>query len=303
MTHSIRIVALPVLACLAAIAAVGPGNALREALGKIGTVDAAAAPSKAGAPAEVPAAPTAGKFDAVGKSQPAATTSAKVAKVLIVTGDDYPGHKWQQTAPVLAEAIRKDTRLDVKVSEDPNVLASPSLKDYDVVVLHWMNWQKPDPGEAARENLRKYVDGGKGLVLVHFACGAFQGWPEFRKLAGRSYDPKLRPHDAHGRFRVEITDANHAIARGLKSFETTDELYTCLAGDETIQVLAAAKSKVDGKDYPMVFVLTYGKGRVFHSVLGHDVKAFGDEVGELFRRGCAWAAGLAPVPKDKSSDK
>jgi type 1 glutamine amidotransferase len=245
-------------------------------------------------------AATAGPADKPVAGAPATSTAvAKAAKVLIVTGDDYPGHKWQQTAPVLAEAIRKDPRLDVKVVEDPNVLASPSLKDYDAVVLHWMNWNKPDPGEAARENLRKFVDGGKGLVLVHFACGAFQGWPEFRKIAGRSYDPNLRAHDPHGRFRVEIIDANHAITQGLKSFETTDELYTCLAGDGPIQVLATAKSKVDGKDYPMVFVLTYGKGRVFHSPLGHDVKAFGEEVGELFRRGSAWAAGLAPVPKDK----
>ena len=32
----------------------------------------------------------------------------KTARVLIVTGIDYPGHKWQLTAPVLAEAIGAD---------------------------------------------------------------------------------------------------------------------------------------------------------------------------------------------------
>ena len=41
---------------------------------------------------------------------------------------------------------------------------------------------------------------------------------------------------------------------------------------------------------------TAGKGRVFHCVLGHDVKALApDAVGELFRRGTAWTAGLTPV--------
>jgi type 1 glutamine amidotransferase len=45
----------------------------------------------------------------------------------------------------------------------------------------------------------------------------------------------------------------------------------------------------------MAFVFTYGRGRVFHSVLGHDVKALENPpVAELYRRGTAWAAGLEP---------
>jgi len=220
--------------------------------------------------------------------------SAKaVKKVLIVTGQDYPGHKWQETAPVLAKALSADTRLQVKVTEDPKTLASPDLQQYDAVVLHFMNWEQPDPGPEARDNLKRFVEGGKGLVLVHFACGAFQEWPEFRNLAGRSYDPKLPPHDPFGTFRVEITNKEHPITKGMQSFDTTDELYTCLAGDRPIEVLATAKSKVDGKDYPMAFAFSYGKGRVFHSPLGHDAPALANpSVGELFRRGCAWAAGL-----------
>jgi type 1 glutamine amidotransferase len=83
----------------------------------------------------------------------------------------------------------------------------------------------------------------------------------------------------------------------MQAFETDDELYTCLAGDRPVEVLATARSKVDGKVYPMAFVLNYGKGRVFHTALGHDVKAITNpNVAELFRRGCAWAAGLTVVP-------
>ncbi|MCL5099215.1 MAG: ThuA domain-containing protein [Candidatus Omnitrophica bacterium] len=227
---------------------------------------------------------------------PAPAGSPK-ARVLIVTGQDYPGHPWKLTAPVLADLIRKDPRLEVKVVEAPKFLASPAMRDFDVIVLHFMNWEQPGPGPQAQENLREFVAGGKGLVLVHFACGAFQEWPEFRNLAGRSYDPKLRGHDPRGPFRVDITAVHHPITEGMQAFETDDELYTCLAGDRPIEVLATAKSKVDNKDYPIAFVLNYGKGRVFHCPLGHDVKAFAAPmVGELFRRGCAWAAGLPPVP-------
>ncbi|MHC4520477.1 MAG: ThuA domain-containing protein [Planctomycetota bacterium] len=225
---------------------------------------------------------------------------SEAKRVLIVTGVDYPGHKWRETTPVLANAIGHDERLDVSITEVPNDLAGSDLGDYDTIVLHFMDWEVPDPGPTARTNLQKFVHAGGGLVLVHFACGAFQEWDEFGVLAGRAWDPNLRGHDPHGAFIVEIADAEHPITRGMTAFETTDELYTCLAGETPIHILATARSKVDQKDYPMAFVLQYGKGKVFHCVLGHDVKALANPaVGELFRRGTAWTAGLDPVTKAK----
>ena len=109
-------------------------------------------------------------------------------KVLIVTGMDYPGHLWRKTTPVLRDAVGKDQRLHVTVTEDAKFLASPDLKNFDVILLHYMNWQNPGPGAEAQEGLRKAVENGTGLVMVHFACGAFQGWPEFVKIAGRVMD-------------------------------------------------------------------------------------------------------------------
>ena len=216
-------------------------------------------------------------------------------KVLIVTGLDYPGHKWQLTTPVLRDAVAKDSRMLVTVTEDPAFLASAELKNYAVIMLNYMNWENPGPGKDAQEGLRKAVEGGTGLVMVHFSCGAFQGWPEFVKVAGRVWDPKLRPHDPLGTFKVEIKDKAHPITAGMEDFTTVDELYTCLTGDATIKVLATARSVVDQKNYPMAFTFEYGKGKVFQSVLGHDVKALEPEaVRKLFRRACAWAAGLEP---------
>ena len=151
-------------------------------------------------------------------------------KVLIVTGVDYPGHKWKLTAPVLAKAIAADKRLEVTITADPNELASDKLGDYDVIVLHFMDWEVPDPGPKARANLKDAVQSGKGLVLVHFACGAFHNWDKFKDLAGRVYDPDKRGHDPYGKFRVDIVNKSHPITKGLVSFETVDELYTCLAG-------------------------------------------------------------------------
>lgn len=225
-------------------------------------------------------------------------------RVLIVTGQDYPGHKWRLTAPVLAEVLGQDSRMQVSVVEEPEFLASPELSQYDVIVLHFMDWEQPDPGPLARANLKRFVEGGKGLFIVHFACGAFQDWPEFQNLAGRVWDPELRGHDPHGEFRVEITATDHPITQGLKPFETVDELYTCLAGDRPVEILATARSKVDGRDYPMAMAFSYGKGRVFNSPLGHDVKAMKNPaVAELFRRGCAWAGRLVPVSGNNSQSQ
>ncbi len=218
-------------------------------------------------------------------------------KVLIVTGLEYPGHPWRQTAPSLAAILAQDKRLEVSLTEDARTLAQKTLDVYDVIVLNYQNHEVPSP-EGALANLKRAVEGGKGLVLFHFACGAFIDWPtktvaaDFGVIAGRVWNPKLRGHDPRGPFHVRITDASHPVTKGLPDFDTEDELYTCLDGSAPIQVLATATSKVDQKEYPMAFVLTPGKGRTFHCVLGHDVKALNSVVGSLYQRGTAWAAGL-----------
>jgi uncharacterized protein len=233
----------------------------------------------------------------LGVSLVPASPGTQPKRVLIVTGQDYPGHLWKQTTPALRAGLEQDSRLAVSVTEDPALLDSSALDGYDAVVLHFMNWEQPAPGIAAREKLRKRVDEGMGLMLVHFACGAFQDWPQFQELAGRVWDPKLRGHDPYGEFEVKVTDPEHPVTRGLSNFRIVDELYTCLTGVRPVRVVAAARSAVDGKDYPMAFVHQFGRGRVFHSVLGHDAQALRNPgAAALMRRGCAWVAGLTSEP-------
>jgi uncharacterized protein len=221
--------------------------------------------------------------------------TGRVRRVVLITGQEHPAHRWRETAPLLKEIVERDPRLQVTVVEDAKFLGSPELKNYDVILLNYMNHNDPGPGPGPQEAFRAAVEGGTGLVLFHFACGAFQGWPPYVQMAGRVWDPKRRGHDPYGPFRVQITDLPHPVTADLADFDTTDELYTCLAGEEAIDVLATARSKVDNMVYPMAFARLYGKGRVFQCVLGHDVNAMKTpEVGALFRRGCAWAAGLDP---------
>jgi type 1 glutamine amidotransferase len=226
-----------------------------------------------------------------------------VKRVVIVTGDDYPAHLWRLTGPEFVRMLRADPRLEVTVSESPSLLGSPALASFDAVFLHFKNYHERVPTNAAMwNNLESYVHNGGGLVIAHFGCGAMQEWNGFVKIAGRVWNPKLRGHDPYGEFLIRILQSGHPATRGVPDFTTTDELYTCLDGDTRINVLAEATSKVDQMDYPMAFVLTPGKGRVFHSPLGHDLRALKAEGARLlYLQGTRWAVGETNQSQEKQS--
>lgn len=221
----------------------------------------------------------------------------KPIRALIVTGVDWPGHLWKETGPAVRDILRADPRFAIEVVEDPSILAQPDLARFDVVVLMFKNYQPIANEEQAWKNLAAISRAGKGVSVIHFASGAFPEKPEFREFIGRAQQKK---HDKRGPFTVKIVRPEHAITRGLADFEADDELFIDLAGTRPIEVIATAKSNITGQDHPMAFVLTNDQGRVFHTTLGHDVKALqAPGTSELIRRGTAWAAGQPPEMSTK----
>jgi type 1 glutamine amidotransferase/mono/diheme cytochrome c family protein/glucose/arabinose dehydrogenase len=234
-------------------------------------------------------------------------------RAVIVTGHQYPGHLWRETTPALEESLRKDPRLSVETVTDAEFLATAELHRADVVVLNYCNWEKAGLSDAAKTNFVKYLRSGGGLVIVHFANGAFHfslpgappsDWPEWRtRICRRVWDHTSDPasgqmksgHDGYGPFRVEIVSQNHPVTKGLSPFETRDELYFNQQGTEPIDVLATAHSKTTGRDEPIAFVYRYGAARVFQTFLGHDAAALRSPgMAQLIRRGTLWAAGADP---------
>ena len=96
--------------------------------------------------------------------------------------------------------MEQDPRIEARIVEDPEFLASPLVADYDVILLEFYNPQPLRHQAEAQKNLAQLVEQGKGLVVLHFSCGAFSTWPEYSDLAGRIWDRK-NTHDPRGPFR------------------------------------------------------------------------------------------------------
>jgi hypothetical protein len=173
-------------------------------------------------------------FVAATAEEPKAT--GKPLRVLIVTGVDYVGHLWKETAPVIQKVLERDKRIESRIIEDPEFLTAPAVSDYDVIFLHFKNYQPFLREKEIRENLVTLVRQGKGLVAIHLACGAFEGWPEYANLVGKVLD-KTSAHDPRGPFQVRIVEKNHPITRGMQDFQADDELYRCLVDGRPVQLL------------------------------------------------------------------
>lgn len=114
-------------------------------------------------------------------------------KTLLLTGDDHPNHLWKQTTVSLIEDLNhRGPEFDVTVTEDPNQLAQ--LDDYQLLVLHYANWTSPGLSEPSKAGLLRHLARGGGLVIIHFANGAFHhslpkspgtDWPAYRDIVAR----------------------------------------------------------------------------------------------------------------------
>jgi type 1 glutamine amidotransferase len=230
--------------------------------------------------------------------------AAQPIKVLLITGDNVGAHNWQQTSKALEELLEKGGRISVDVTASPSKdLTDDNLARYDVLVLNYKETPNGPPesrwSDSNKEAFLKAVRDGKGLAAYHFASSAFTkpNWDEFEKAVAGGW----RSQGFHGPkhvFTVKKADVKHPISDGLPArFEhVIDELYQNSVMVPGSVVLATAysdpnKPRGTGKDEPVIWVNTYGKGRVYENVLGHDLEAMADpNYQDWMRRGVIWAA-------------
>jgi hypothetical protein len=165
-------------------------------------------------------------------------------------------------------------------NNDLDNLKYPKIKQYDAVFLNSVVgpvFSDPD----VLNGLIRFVREGGGVAGLHGTTFASQDIPEFGELMGAQEGP----HQYNGEpGTLKIDDPDSPLTKHFdgKGFSMMDEFYhfppTGPYTREKLHVLLsldAEKSDLrrwtvrPDKDYGMAWIKSYGKGRVFNSVLGH----------------------------------
>jgi type 1 glutamine amidotransferase len=153
-----------------------------------------------------------------------------------------------------------------------------------------------------KKDLLAFVhDDGKGLVVGHATGVAFTNWPEFGEMVGGYMDSEF---NANARVIVEDPKFPGAMAFGgttfmfndqhpvLKAPYSRDKVHVIMRLDPTSLDEANRARRPDG-DFPQVWAVQYGKGRVLNIGWGHPESTWDDpRFQNMVVEGIKWAMGV-----------
>ena len=241
------------------------------------------------------------------------------------------------TVEVATTPTKKDKETDAEAYTKNMAAYKPDFAKYDVVIGNYnSNETRDDWSPETKKALEEYIENGGGFVVYHAADNSFPNWEAYNKMIGlggweRGHLPATagkylywedgkavtssesgKPRGNHGpqwAYLIEVRDTGHPITAGLPSTfrHCQDELYDYMWGPaEKVTILATAFADKDrggsGRHEPVLMTISYGKGRIFHTVLADgvpQVKSVSFIV--TFLRGTEWAATgkvTIPVPDD-----
>lgn len=193
------------------------------------------------------------------------------ARVLILSGGEREHHGYREQALYLAGLLEDTRRYQATIVEDAAILETPALRKYDVLIV---NADRRDPEHRLtleqQKALLDYVKEGHGYVSIHGADNAPPDWiPEMKQMLGGIYSHVGLPDGKAitGTYTIKIADRASPVTAGLDDFELKDELYSNMQMLPDVKPLATIDYK--GTTWPVAWTREYGRGRVFHTSLGH----------------------------------
>jgi type 1 glutamine amidotransferase len=177
---------------------------------------------------------------------------------------------------------------EVVHSTDMSVFDAASLQRFDAICLN--NSSQLDFSPEAQKAILDFVGNGKGIVGIHGATVNFAKWPEGAALLGGVFDG--HPWVAEGTWAVKIDDPGHPLNAAFQGqgFKVNDELYrtkfsypprenlrVLVSIDMSDEATRTAKGIRPGEtDYPLSWIRTYGRGRVFYTSFAHNHHLYWD---------------------------
>jgi uncharacterized protein len=255
-----------------------------------------------------------------------ACKNVTVYHTLIITGQN--NHNWKASSPVLKQILDETGLFSAEIMVTPDKggdmkTFDPDFSKYKLVVIDYNgdSWS-----EKTNQAFVEYVRNGGGVVIYHAADNSFPGWKEYNEMIGLGgwgdRNQKDGPYvyyknnelvtdtsagiaGSHGKrreFLVRTRIKDHPVTRDLpvEWLHGTDELYSQLrgpAGNMQILATAFADSAQGGgtmRDEPILMTITFGKGRIFHTTMGHADEGGGPSMhcaGFIItlQRGAEWA--------------
>ncbi|MBA7621117.1 hypothetical protein ES703_28474 [subsurface metagenome] len=183
--------------------------------------------------------------------------------------------------------------VEVQLKDHSEIFEDISDWDYDVIVMYSMT---QNISKKRKDNFKKLLNRGIGLVALHHNLGSFQSWPEFKKIIGAKYYLKPTEERRGSTFKhdidmnVRIADTSHPITRGMSDFKIHDEGYKYCDFEMNNRVLLTTKHP--DSDKTIGWVRRYGKAKVCTIQLGHDNAAYANpNFRQLIARSIRWTAG------------
>ena len=201
-------------------------------------------------------------------------------------------HDYDKEPESMAQNLQtrlKDTSpLDIVISQDLGLLRAERIRDFGLLMMN--TCAQDELSAEQQQGLLDAVRNGTPLVALHCTFAAFQKFPQFHQMLGGF----VLKHARYGPMCVEVTNPGHPITRGLPArFEFPERNLFRRAPGSLCRIAAAdLQNAYEGRTgpEPHVWTKTFGKGRIFAMVFGHDRKSQDDpNVQRLLAQGVLWA--------------